>query len=342
MSRGTAEKINRYVQGGAVAELLSGAEPPWRTREFRDLIDWMRRYNASGRGRIEFVGIDMSQPQIAMDSVLAFLSRVDSTYAITAKTAYAEIRTAWVDQNWRVSDTVLDRWRRGALGALTHLTTNRARYARSVDTTQIAVAIQNANVIYQAAFHIQAADVGTTSLVYDDRVRDSCMAENLKWELSRRPAGTRAIISEHNAHVARNVGRLGWFLHNAYGDDLRILATTTNSGSYSGLTSEAFPYVRQRFDPVPLAAGPPASVEYMLHQLGKPYLLLDLRHARADSVGRFLSERRPFRFSDLFATNWAFAVRPVALMYDVLVFVDRTTPTHMLKCTSKLPCNAPQ
>jgi erythromycin esterase-like protein len=52
----------------------------WNTEEVLDMILWMREFNKSGKGRIEFTGFDMQNPTVSMEIVRKFLGSNDRGY----------------------------------------------------------------------------------------------------------------------------------------------------------------------------------------------------------------------------------------------------------------------
>src|SRR5499427_5425429 len=50
----------------------------WNTHEVLDMIEWMRAFNASGKGRIEFTGFDMQTPDTAAAIARHTLAKVDT------------------------------------------------------------------------------------------------------------------------------------------------------------------------------------------------------------------------------------------------------------------------
>jgi erythromycin esterase-like protein len=83
-----AYKLNDYVVRGEgdPAELLKGLHF-WTldTVEMLDLIHWMREFNQSGKGHLEFTGFDMQYTAAAAKNVGSFLDKYDSDYATTVK-----------------------------------------------------------------------------------------------------------------------------------------------------------------------------------------------------------------------------------------------------------------
>jgi erythromycin esterase-like protein len=92
-----AYRVNEYVltgQGDAKT-LLTGISQAGSSREFLEFIEWMRAFNQSGRGRIQFFGIDM---QTSTDSAAAmvtrFVARAEPAYLDSVTQAYLLVATA--------------------------------------------------------------------------------------------------------------------------------------------------------------------------------------------------------------------------------------------------------
>lgn len=61
----------------------------WDTQEVLDMVLWMREFNKSGKGRVEFTGFDMQTPNVANEIVRDFVARADPEYAPTLARASA-------------------------------------------------------------------------------------------------------------------------------------------------------------------------------------------------------------------------------------------------------------
>ncbi|MFP5284190.1 MAG: erythromycin esterase family protein, partial [Thermoanaerobaculia bacterium] len=99
-----AHKVNEYVLTGQgdPRQLLQGMYFwTWNTQEVLDMIEWMREFNQSGKGRIQFLGFDMQTPTVAIENAQAFLQRAEPAYAREADQAFALV------------ETVFDAWQRG-------------------------------------------------------------------------------------------------------------------------------------------------------------------------------------------------------------------------------------
>ena len=78
-----AYRLNDYVLEGRgdPAELLRGMYFwTWDTEEVLAMIRWMREFNQSGKGRVQFTGFDMQTPTVAASIVRDFTARYDAPF----------------------------------------------------------------------------------------------------------------------------------------------------------------------------------------------------------------------------------------------------------------------
>jgi erythromycin esterase-like protein len=88
-----AYRLNEYVLHGTgdPKALLQGMYFwTWNTEEVLAMIEWMRQFNAAGKGRIQFTGFDMQTIRVAVDIVGEFLRRVDADYAAEVQTVFQD------------------------------------------------------------------------------------------------------------------------------------------------------------------------------------------------------------------------------------------------------------
>src|SRR5207244_3265201 len=79
-----AYRLNDYVLNGNgdPAKLIKGMYFwTWDTQEVLDMVLWMREFNKSGKGRVQFTGFDMQTPNVAADIVRDFVDKNDTKYA---------------------------------------------------------------------------------------------------------------------------------------------------------------------------------------------------------------------------------------------------------------------
>jgi len=81
-----AYRLNDFVLEGKgdPAQLIKGMYFwTWNTEEVLDMVLWMREFNKSGKGRVEFTGFDMQYPNVASGIVHDFVAKSDPEYIDT-------------------------------------------------------------------------------------------------------------------------------------------------------------------------------------------------------------------------------------------------------------------
>ncbi|MCU1263756.1 MAG: hypothetical protein JWM21_74 [Acidobacteria bacterium] len=92
-----AYRLNDYVLNGNgdPAKLIEGMYFwTWRTEEVLDMVQWMREFNKSGKGPVQFTGFDMQTPDVAAGIVSDFVAKVDADYSLTVRQAIDQLKTS--------------------------------------------------------------------------------------------------------------------------------------------------------------------------------------------------------------------------------------------------------
>jgi erythromycin esterase-like protein len=79
-----AYRLNDYVLNGNgdPAKLIKGMYFwTWDTEEVLDMVLWMREFNKSGKGRVQFTGFDMQTPNVAAGIVSDFVGKYEPGYS---------------------------------------------------------------------------------------------------------------------------------------------------------------------------------------------------------------------------------------------------------------------
>lgn len=304
-----AYRVNEYVLTGVgdPAELLEGMYFwTWNTQEVLDMILWMREYNASGRGPVQFTGFDMQVSRVAVQIARTFLVKAEPDYVPVADSAFAKALAA--EQTRRVTPQTVAEVR----AVFEHMTAQRADYLARFPESEVEWAIQNARIVLQSVESM----AGITS-------RDESMAANVEWILDNAPAGSKIVLWAHNGHVHKREGWMGSYLAERYGDDMYVLGFTLGQGRYNaigptGLTShEAFPPV-------------PGTLESFLGSAGLPRFILDLNNLGEDAPGNWLKKRRGMRSIGALGFKCSFSPAVAAEEYDGLLWIDLTNPSVLL------------
>lgn len=326
----STERINAYVHGApdTVERTMGGLFGVWYKQEVKDLIEWMRAYNArKPDAPLSFVGFDMQDPQQSMDSVVAYLRRHDPAAADRVQALYADQREAWRARDYpQPAEGQGGVWFANAKQAA-ELLESTLRTTPARDANERLWAEQNARVVVQCA--LQASDP------WNSTIRDSCMAANIAWTLKRYPEGTRMAVWAHDAHIGR-VGfasgtSMGAHMVRLFGERLRVVGITTYDGTYRA--------TRGFTDHRPMDArcfpAPVGSLEEALHRIlpaNSEALLLNVRALAADPRSTWIHSPRPVRSIGYSAFDFGFEQPTVlAEQFDAVLLIDRTTPSRKLE-----------
>ena len=208
-----SEKLNEYVQGGAVDVRLHLAHLHdglyfrfWDVEELLDVLDWMRAWNANRGGRppLTFAGFDISDAAASAREVVSYLESVDPEAADVERETYACI----------TDERALD-CRQRVEAARDRLAARRDELTALSDGRSYAEAMQHAVVVAQS-FFVPG--------------RDQFMADNVDWLRQNRGESGRMILWAHQEHAGRTEspwvfgGRsLGHYLSRRHRDDYVVI-----------------------------------------------------------------------------------------------------------------------
>ena len=324
-----AYRMNEYVLTGEgnPRELLEGMYFwTWNTQEVLDMILWMREFNDSGRGVMQFTGFDMQTPSVAAEEVRAFVAEHDPDYLAQLDKAYKVVSSVYevsVEQDAPIDE--LEMWQDKATGVLNHLTNHQAAYSVATPS-EVTWAVQNARIVVQAAQHkLYRASVRSS----DYPSRDESMAANVEWILEQNP-DAKVVLWAHNGHIKEStIGPMGGFLSKEFGDDYLSIGFTFYQGDYMA---------RSQLDkPVQVntaSAAPADSIGGVFHELGLPFFALDLRGVERDGPASWrvwYRETRMMIGSVAVEDRRAFSKTLLPTNYDAIIFVDQMTPTNLLR-----------
>jgi erythromycin esterase len=170
------------------------------------------------------------------------------------------------------------------------------------------------------------ADAAASALVNQDwNRRDALNAQNLKWLVESGYPRQKIIVWAHNAHV----------MNAYYAADLNGIQTEPQAGGLkpSGVTlrkwlgKKLYTIVMTSYEGEdgwnsanPIAPAPQGSLEWQLHQLGKPYVFLDLHSSGAPHPIRIrLDKYREDTLTD------------VGRAFDAVFYIDRMAPATRIR-----------
>ena len=344
------ERVNRYIHGlgtdrSAAAALGGFTDFPvwmWRNTDMRDLVDWLRTYNAAlpPAQRVSIFGLDVYSLFESADAVIAYLETVDPAAAARAREQYTCFASSRPDpQRYGASaDT-----RSCRAQAATVLAELRKRTGSGSNGDAAAVqaafsALRNAHAVVNSEEYFRSLYAGGVSTW---NLRDQRMEETI------------VAIDEHLSAVTGEPARIVAWAHNTHAGDAR--ATESAEGGELNVGQ----LVRQRLGDASLLVG-----FFTYHgtvmaapRWGEPGRVYDVRPALRGSYADLFRSATPGNF--LLMLRNAAAAEPLsqarleraigviyspsterqshyflahlAQQFDAVIFLDRTTAVTPLR-----------
>jgi erythromycin esterase len=246
----------------------------WNTQEVFDMIQWMRQWNTTAppSQRVQFLGFDMQYPGASMDSVLAYVTRLDPdniTYVTTRYQCMASYRNhAQVIESTSGYATLPTATQLVCAGALQDvydlIRQSAAKYTAASSPAVYEQMLHHARLVQQFEMMISGRP-GAAS-------RDQSMAENVRWIRDHAPVGAKIALWAHNGHIDAVSGTMGGAIRDAYGADYVPLGFVFGTGSFNAVGTPTGGLGAWQTTLIP-----PASIEAAFSGVGKPLVLFDTR-----------------------------------------------------------------
>lgn len=306
-----ASRLDNYIRFGkesAKTGIFGLGMWIWDTQEVLSLVEWMRRQNILG-DPIAFRGVDMQSADKAEELLRNILYEDATAQQLLAKIGpkLGQVRTYNSVGSARIDPLLAHEIRQDLDRLEYHIerTTPNAQ-SRAIQKQYITLIRQYLGMGLRCW-------------------RDRCMAENLLWIRQQDPE-SRIVLWAHNGHVTRSANMTGDLLDKALGEDYVNFGFTFHEGRYTGIA----PDEPQKWQHDAQTAYP-GTLEYLLHQLGEPIFLLDLRRMRKEQAPalEWINQTK-FRHVGVVKVEDEFGDRHIADQFDYLIYIDRITPSHLL------------
>jgi len=243
-----SDDMNQYVLNGVgdPSRLLSRLYFwTWNTQEVLDMIQWMRSWNttAPANQKVQFLGFDMQFPGAAMDSVAAFIGRVDPSRASFVSTNYACLAPYRNNGPSFANSTAV--YAAQSASTKASCAAGLQQVFNAIDSSKAAYTAASSPAVYESIKHdarlVQQfeAMASITNAGASSYSRDQSMAENIGWIRDHAPAGARIVLWAHNGHINRVPPLMGSYLGASYGADYVNLGFAFGHGRFNAVGSNA-------------------------------------------------------------------------------------------------------
>ena len=336
--------INDYVLGksndGAKA-LENQGFWVWDTKEMREMLDWMRSYNASvpADKKVKVVGFDVHYNEPGKQKILAYLRRVAPERVAELEAFFKWeieklVETAYFTKDKQERVDILAKVAEARTKyneLLGFLTLNEIRFVSQTSAAEFNQIHEYARVLAQLAdAYDRPLDEAGGAL------RDYYMAENIKRLIAAEPIGTRIVVWAHNQHIS--TGResekypyMGFHLRRFFGEAYYALGFSFNQGSFQA--RDFNPKANREVIQFNVSPAPEGSVDWYFARVGIKNYFINFRHpAKSDPVARWLTTPHPMRVIGSYYNSQAEKnyFIPVTLKqeFDGIVFFDKITRAH--------------
>lgn len=317
-----AYRINNYVLYGIgdAKKLLKGMYFwTWNTQEVLNMIEWMKKFNCSRKGIIQFTGFDMQVSLVAVENIRNFAekydrvlkSKIDSIEALFGKPNNK------IQQVYEAKDTI-SYIKHKCEHLLSYLSYNKDKLVKATNIKEYNWLVQNASIFYQCIVSIEQNELSST-------YRDECMAKNIEWILDNNPKA-KIILWAHNEHISKQEGAMGGNLSKKYGDNYFNIGFLSNSGTYTASNYNSHRITSNNI----MIVGNPGSFEYSFHKTGIPSFLFNYEQINEKQPEcEWLTKSLNFRSIGALATPNQFTHAQISKMFDAIIYLDST---HASKC----------
>ena len=326
---GEAERIDEWLRtgDGTVEDALKRLVVVWRTEEVRDLLLWMRAWNADPghKTKLRFRGYDVQRAGGSISTLRAYLGRVDPRAMEELLVPLAPLEAPGLVA---LDADGASQLRGGTATLIEHLSKARRRYIARSSAAEYSLMLQHARVVEQARRRA-AAKPGSEQFVE----RDRAMAENVIWLSEQQPKDERVLVWAHNGHVQLDASSLlgpnmGASLRRQLGADYLAAGFVLGEGTYRAWVRRGAPEIAD------VVVGP-RQLEWAAEafaRAGPASFAVDLRSVP-------LGVARDWLFSPhvLHSCGWlvseqeaAGSVDALGRLFDVAIYVGETTSAHQL------------
>jgi erythromycin esterase len=344
LNRHTGERLDRFVARGSLetdagkAMREAKVYAVWMTHELADLLDELRRFNATASAPVRVVGVDVQDSSRDLDFALSRLERLDAERARRLRAALHDwLSTESMQRHALATAQTLDRarWQRGHAAALELESALRGRDVAGYDAA-------NAARLGVETWEYDVPGMAKTPYDVPAEVwarRDVAMADRL---LTALPKGQRAVLWAHDGHVSR-VGApyglglitIGARLHHRLGSGYRVITFSAGTLDFHAKSvsadiqaSRAVPFRVWRYESSARDFG------HFLGAIDLPHFWLDMKALPQDEAGsvfRELCYAFPGFGWGIPETTYQFSCRPVGYDRDVIVHFRSMTPSRRLR-----------
>lgn len=225
--------VNEYIHGIGTAkasDVVLKMSFMWRTREMKDLIEWMKAYNddAAHKEKITFFGFDFHGPHHAVKLLYKYFQKTDTAFLASIRPFLKKFEEVTYPKE-KINEKEFTENTSAINGIRNVLKNNREKYEALAGTEKWIEADHLLECLYQYTDSYKSGDV-------DFFKREPYMSSNIKWMHNAKPGGNKMMLWAHNEHVASggSLPSMGKLVKQEFGDRFYSIGFVFNQGEYTG------------------------------------------------------------------------------------------------------------
>jgi erythromycin esterase len=343
------EPINDYIltgKGDRATVLTNQNYTAWDTEEFSEMLDWMRVYNQKvpDEKKLRFYGLDiLSLQKVGREKVRDYFQK----YVPEKLASLDSVNSIFEGQeaNWlnRTNPAALQLSIIPLNSLINYLTDQKDRLVGVSSLKEWDQNQQHLVVMQQSLY--SNVDSLPASIASSKLSRDEYMWQNMKYIMEREKPNTRFMVWAYNGHIStadnglkstadreKAFESIGYYLAQHLKEKYYALGLEC----YEGTCQAREILADDRFGDLKIDTlhTDLKTINWQFAQMGKPYLLVDLRQAWSNPiVSKWLDT--PSSFAAAYwghrSTKENYEIRAHKGYYDGVFFIQRSNPVHPTK-----------
>jgi len=329
------DRINKYVLGGEgdPEALLNnmGNWYVWDTKEVLELIKWMRKYNSDPKHdkKVEFYGVDVTDPIPAIENMLVYLEKVDSESADLLKNkletvqllnttirSEREITGRYIN----LSDEEADSLGEFLSGFCDDFKNNRSKYISKSSKSEFEWMLQQVKSVRAAHDMYRMRRPGANG---PGLSREDGMTNNIRWLRER--DNRRIVLWAHNMHIARSSIYISGYRQNEP-EEVELFGSHISKELGDDLYSIGFSFYQANYNDLKPSEGDMLGAVFTM--VGPQMFFLDLNASpKRGPVFEWLNQKHKMR-GGAFGAGAVTSFYPVKT-YDAIIFTNSITETEL-------------
>ncbi len=319
---GEGQYLNDYIQGKRddLKTILDKHNSTWRyrTKEFHQLMNWLKKYNQTHTDKIHLYGCEMQYVISDVNKIKEYLKTVNSDYQIDGfeKHLWQPIEES-EKTDYYISYAKLKK----------HFINNSETFKNKTSEKEFSIAYQHIVVLGQFVTAINQNNEQRKS-----DFRDIYMGENIQWILNFHGNESKALYWAHNAHVGDWVDNgmvdvTGHQLRKIYGNAYFNIATDFGTGEFLAFSQEG---KMETFSHESILEN---TFTECLKKYGNPNTFLNIRKAKEENkMNEYLnSEFTTMSGAGAQVRNSQTETKEIGKAFDAIIYLNKTSEINWAK-----------